>query len=407
MDAEGGGGAAPEVARVSYVPTSSLLLLLLKNAGLTLVTLGIYRFWAKTALRRFFWGSIRIGDEPLEYTGRGIELCIGFLIILAVFVGFALVQGLIQFLVLISPFAAGTLQVINIVAFLLLVQAAIFRARRYRLSRTRWRGIRAGQDGSTWRYLGLGVGYGLLTLVTLGLAAPWARVALERYIMINTRFGDRHFSFEATGRRLLPIWLRFYGAVLVVVVLAALLEYANIAYLMQNKDPKDPLLPTIMAQFAGFYLLLILVGGLGSVIYRVAEFRYFTSCTSLGEARFRSAARGWRVALIPVVFFLGIMVVFILAAVPTFLILHTAGPVVEKGAPLPPAFFVSGVVVAVIFFAISYVLSYLWLYVPILKHLCRTFEVRNIAFVESIVQSSVPAPRFGEGLADAFDIGVM
>jgi hypothetical protein len=56
MDTRVAGAAdAPEgVARVTYEPMRSLAVLLLRNLGLTIVTLGIYRFWAKTALRQFF-----------------------------------------------------------------------------------------------------------------------------------------------------------------------------------------------------------------------------------------------------------------------------------------------------------------------------------------------------------------
>ncbi len=52
----------------------------LANSLLGLVTLGIYRFWAKTRLRRYLWSHVSMEGDRLEYTGRGIELFIGFLI---------------------------------------------------------------------------------------------------------------------------------------------------------------------------------------------------------------------------------------------------------------------------------------------------------------------------------------
>ena len=52
----------------------------LSNSLLGLVTLGIYRFWAKTRLRRYLWSHVSMEGDRFEYTGRGIELFIGFLI---------------------------------------------------------------------------------------------------------------------------------------------------------------------------------------------------------------------------------------------------------------------------------------------------------------------------------------
>jgi hypothetical protein len=37
--------------------------------------------------------------------------------------------------------------------------------------------------------------------------------------------------------------------------------------------------------------------------------------------------------------------------------------------------------------------------------LCRTLEIRNLQAVESIVQSHRAGPSYGEGLADALDVG--
>ncbi len=49
------------------------------NLILTILTLGIYRFWAKTKLRRYIWRHLMVGGESFEYTGTGKELLLGFL----------------------------------------------------------------------------------------------------------------------------------------------------------------------------------------------------------------------------------------------------------------------------------------------------------------------------------------
>src|SRR5215468_2152572 len=60
--------------------------LIIKGALLQLITLGIYRFWLTTDIRRFEWANTEIGGESAEYTGTAIELLIGFLIAIAILV---------------------------------------------------------------------------------------------------------------------------------------------------------------------------------------------------------------------------------------------------------------------------------------------------------------------------------
>src|SRR6185503_14735556 len=60
--------------------------LLARGAALLLVSLGLYRFWLMTDVRRFLWASTEIDGETLEYAGTPIELVLGFLVAIAVLV---------------------------------------------------------------------------------------------------------------------------------------------------------------------------------------------------------------------------------------------------------------------------------------------------------------------------------
>jgi len=46
----------------------------LTNLLLTVVTLGIYRFWAKARERRYLWSRTEFIDDRLEWTGTGKEM---------------------------------------------------------------------------------------------------------------------------------------------------------------------------------------------------------------------------------------------------------------------------------------------------------------------------------------------
>src|SRR6201995_1775495 len=60
--------------------------ILLRGAMLLAVTLGIYRFWLATDVRRFLWSNTEIAGESLEYTGTPFELLIGFLVAIAILI---------------------------------------------------------------------------------------------------------------------------------------------------------------------------------------------------------------------------------------------------------------------------------------------------------------------------------
>ncbi len=93
----------------------------------------------------------------------------------------------------------------GLLSFVLLVvlgHYAIYRARRYRLTRTIYRGVRFHQTGSAWRYAVCAVFWWSLIILTLGLAYPFAQSQLERFKMRNTFFGDLPGRFEGSGWQL-------------------------------------------------------------------------------------------------------------------------------------------------------------------------------------------------------------
>src|SRR6185436_20019159 len=89
---------------------------------------------------------------------------------------------------------------IPLVAFFYLFgQFAIYRARRYRMTRTVWRGVRFWMTGSGWNYALRASIWGVAMIFSLGLVLPWRDAALERYKMQHTHYGDLQGSFEGKG----------------------------------------------------------------------------------------------------------------------------------------------------------------------------------------------------------------
>jgi uncharacterized membrane protein YjgN (DUF898 family) len=170
-----------------------------RGALLLMVTLGLYRFWLATDIRRFLWANTEVDGAYLEYAGTAIELLRGFLIAVA----------LILPVYTVSLIAAADLglfgSLLGGTAFLLLVflsQSGLYLARRYRLTRTVFRGLRFRLTGSSLRYSVCAVGWWGLTALTLGFAYPFTRAALERFKMRHTHYGDLPGRFEGSGWRL-------------------------------------------------------------------------------------------------------------------------------------------------------------------------------------------------------------
>src|SRR5262245_8826372 len=60
--------------------------MVLRGAGLELITVGFYRFWLATDMRRHLWSHTSVGGDAPEYTGTAKELFIGFLFAMAIMV---------------------------------------------------------------------------------------------------------------------------------------------------------------------------------------------------------------------------------------------------------------------------------------------------------------------------------
>jgi uncharacterized membrane protein YjgN (DUF898 family) len=195
--------------KVSFSGDRGEFFRLVRNGtGLELVTFGFYRFWLATDIRRHLWSHTSVDGDAPEYTGRARELLIGFLFALAILVPINLAYFVVTIEV---ERAKGFASFPLILFFYLFGHFAIYRARRYRLTRTVWRGVRFWMDGSGWAYAVRAAGLGLLTLLTLGAALPWREAALERYKMRHCYYGELAGRFEGRGSELFKrgwrLWL--------------------------------------------------------------------------------------------------------------------------------------------------------------------------------------------------------
>lgn len=397
------------------------------NLALMIVTLGIFRFWARTRERRFLWSHVSLGEDRLEYTGRGLELFLGFLIVLVVMFPVVVAYYLLSLAASDSIPVQIVLSLLNLIVAMFLMHLAIYRARRYRLSRTLWRGIRGTLGGSSLRYALTALAWLPLVILSLGLAAPYMRVALMDLEVNNMHLGDRPFAFDGRARDLFAYWIVPW-----LILLAVIAGYAWFMYLISQfndtmgVDLSDPESGTIdsesidmeAATAAGDRFsqagLMLAVGGLLYIIaigwYRVREFRYLAGRVSFEGMRFASDIGFGRVVWIYVSYLFVAAAVTMMAGVGITLLLFAV-----SGAPMDPDMLGAGldedlealipITIMVTILVVLQPLSRIMVFHRLARTVITSLALTGVQDFSQVTQALDSSPRLGEGLADAFDLG--
>ena len=381
---------------------SEILRIVSVNLILNFMTLGLYRFWAKTRLRRYFLSRIAFLGDRFEYTGTGKELFVGFLIVLAILAPVGVVfQFLSHYAVSQGLETVVIVQTAYALMFYFLIQIAVYRAQRYRLSRTSWRGIRGGQSGSAILYALFAMMWSVITLITLGLAYPLMRRSLQGYKINNARFGDESFHFEGGAGALCLAWILPWTGLALVVAAFALVGVEQrgtgpVDWEQAMQDPKQ------LLQSFGYWQLLLggfLLFWTTLFWYRAAELRYFASRTVFDELRFTSTFKGIQIFLIYIAYLI-LMLLVVLGAGALFF----AASKVFIGAN---SWFLQTVVSAAVIIPALLLLGALQPLIVqnfLVRVFCNSLIAQGTFSPERLLQNQLDIPRRGEGLADALDI---
>jgi uncharacterized membrane protein YjgN (DUF898 family) len=113
--------------------------LALINSFLSTITLGLYRPWAITNIRKYMWNNTDMDGSRFDYHGKGKELFKGAIIIFCIAIIFIFALPLI---IKYFPTIGVTLYLLSFLFIVLgLAPFALFSSHRYRVSKTSWRGI--------------------------------------------------------------------------------------------------------------------------------------------------------------------------------------------------------------------------------------------------------------------------
>ncbi len=268
------------------------------NALLMILTIGIYGFWGRTEIRRRTWSSVRFLGEPLVYHGTPQELLKGFFVVMLAILVPLFVLGTL--LVIIYGQGSGVFELYQSGLFLgiypILAAIAFYRARRYRLSRTSWRGIRGSVDGSSTSYGFLSWATAWAYPFTLGWIAPYRSVTLNSQIVRDTQLGDRHLTFMGTSGSLYgPFALLWFGSIVLSFVV-----FGVVGHVLGTKpNPNSPdwwraLTGSDWLELVGVFTGAVIVWSIMSSFYYAKLYNLCASATIMLPARQGEAALRFR-----------------------------------------------------------------------------------------------------------------
>jgi uncharacterized membrane protein YjgN (DUF898 family) len=211
------------------------------NLLLSIVTLGIYSAWAKVRRKKYFYNNTLIDNIGFDYHAKPISILKGRLIAVALLI-VAAINPILQSLVFL---------VIFIFLPWLVVRGSIFNARN-----TSHRGLRFDFVGTVGQAVRVFIGLPLLTMITLGLAAPYAAHEKNQFLVNSHKFGLSQFDMQRVVKEFYKVYLILIVVpligILAAIAIPAYQSYVNKAKAASQAEPSQSqlMLPSNIAAFA-------------------------------------------------------------------------------------------------------------------------------------------------------------
>lgn len=373
-----GAAPAPSPSRPVYDgKLRELYGIYLRHLVLMVLTLGWSRFWGRTRIRRYLWNHFAILGDRFEYRGRGFELFLGFVIVMLFL---ALLGGAVWALWKFAfdqklpgdmgPFDAYSLTV-AVIGFPLAF-AGHYTGLRYRLTRTRWRGIRFGLVGSAWSYGFTASFLKFANALTANLLQPVVSMVLARPRIANVAIGSQRLEFAGRAGDVYGRYIGYYFLNILAWIVAVGIGIALFYQLFKDTVGKPEDLLVMLSQPGLRTLLLVALAAFGLYLlfgllvlplrcwWQAYLLRYLVSRTRAGPVLFASSLTTGHMW--------GFLVLNYL------IVLLTLG------------------------------LGYPWVMHRTLRLIARETWIYGAPDGASITQSAERGPRAGEGLIDMFDV---
>jgi uncharacterized membrane protein YjgN (DUF898 family) len=388
--------------------------IVVRGAVLLMVTLGLYRFWLATDIRRFLWAHTEIDGESLEYSGTALELLQGFLFAIALILP---IYTVFTITVLDLGAFGNFLSASAVLLLAFMSQYGIYLARRYRLTRTVFRGLRFHQTGSAVHYSICAVWWWGWTVLTLGFAYPFTRAALERFKIRNTWYGDLPGRFEGSGWHLFVRGFLMWLAVLIplLATAAALLSINWSAVMAALRGGGDVVAraekasPGFLGQFGfgimAFAVTLALVALLLPAFHAMVM-RWWINGLRFGEIVAVSHLRT-RDVYVAYLRFIGFFIAFIVVLlIGAFFGLIFLGAFAQDGSVLSEFLTVALMVGTYVVFMLGLITLYnATVTLSVWRLTADTIELANTRQIDHVKAKGDASSPLGEGIADVLNLG--
>ena len=274
------------------------------NILLVIVTLGLYYPWAKVRNNRYFYANSTLEDRNFDYYATGKQLFFGYLIAMALFLLYVVIQQ-------VSPAGSG----IVFLLFIIALPWIVWRSLKFNMRITSFSNVRfsfEGQLGGAYfnflllPFIFIVLLYSIPILLTFGLAKAAGSIATQTilvvvslllaglavymlgvlkkkntsYFLNSTRYGQGQFSTELEATKFMKISFKTIGLFLVA-VLACLIIVSAFTMTSGTSSPLAGLAgkfgdPEVMQEIFGNPSVLFAIGSIyiGLLLISVLVFSY-------------------------------------------------------------------------------------------------------------------------------------
>ena len=186
------------------------------NLVLTILTLGIYSFWARVRTKKYLYRNFKLLNQNFNYHASGKEKFLGFLRALLYIVP---VIGGLYLIYEYWPASMGNGKLIAMISFYLLffaLQPLIAYGKfRFEFSRMSWNNIRFRYDGKLKEFSILYFKNIFLLIITVGIYSSWMFANLLNYHISKVSLGTKKLKFDLDGGELFFLGMKTGGVYLI------------------------------------------------------------------------------------------------------------------------------------------------------------------------------------------------
>jgi len=345
------------------------------NLLLNIPTFGIYSFWGRTNLRKYFASSFSLLGYKFEYIGTGKELLLGFLKALGIYFAAILMLTILMIIFnstnLSSPLIPFLLSIVLYAAIIFLFFIARYLALRYRYSRLTWLGIRFRLTGSVFQYTWLVISRFFINIISLGFLAHHSDIKINKYIIENSYFGSEKASFNPDPSKLTQV--NAFSIAIVILSCFSLLPFIVIPCYVISRS-----------------------------WYKAALMRHVYESTTINSLKFQGLQTGGNYLLLTfkiLLLFILPIIIFVVLGVSSLSMSHFSG--IEMSQLQSPDFILSSLTLylgGIVFFIVVYSCIGNLVYHLYMNYFAKTLVIIGEINTDHIAQSPEELSNSGEGL---------